>query len=216
MKAAILLGAPGAGKGTVASTIVTARNYTQVSTGDMLRAALRAGTALGLEAKGYMERGDLVPDALIDRMVAERLTQSPADARLLFDGYPRTVAQATALDAALAQHGTSVAAVIQLDVPDDLLIRRIVGRRVCKQCAAVYNIHSMKSRVDGVCDKCGGPLYQRADDNESTVRNRLDVYMRQTSSLIEFYSGRGLLKRVDGSDREVTERAVIGVLDEVG
>lgn len=215
MKAILLLGAPGAGKGTVAGTITRERGFEQFSTGDMLRESVRRGDPVGLLAQGYMERGELVPDDVIEGIVTARLDKGGPDARYLFDGFPRTLHQAEAFEPILAARGAKVDAVVQLDVPFDVIIKRMSGRRSCRQCGAVYNVHSLKPIVDGMCDRCSGPLYQRDDDQEATVRHRLSVYERQTSPLILFYEKKGLLRRIDAADRAGADRALLAVVDEV-
>ncbi len=210
MKAIILLGAPGAGKGTVAEMIRTSADFLHVSTGDMLREAVKAGTPVGLRAKGYMEKGELVPDSVILGIVRERMERGAADARYMFDGFPRTTDQALGLDDLLRQFGAKVDAVFQLEVPEDVIIDRITGRRICRQCGAVYHVRNIPTKVEGVCDRCGGPTYQRADDSEATVRNRLDVYRRQTASLIDLYRGRGVLFEIAAAGaKEETRDAIL-------
>jgi adenylate kinase len=197
MKAIILLGAPGAGKGTLAEGVKNATAYLHVSTGDMLRAAIKAGSPTGLEAKAFMEKGELVPDDVILRIVGERLAQGRPDDQYMFDGFPRTLEQARQLDAVLAQLGGAVDQVFLLEVPTATIVSRLSGRRICKSCGAVYHVTNIPSKVEGVCDQCGGPLYQRPDDSEATVLNRLEVYERQTASLVDFYERKGVLVRVD-------------------
>lgn len=215
MKAIILLGAPGAGKGTVAATIVRDRGYEHFSTGDMLRESVRRNDEVGVFARGFMERGELVPDAVVQKIVTERMDKAGPAAKYLFDGFPRTIAQAAAFDGMLAKYGAKVDAVVALDVPFDVIIKRMSGRRSCKQCGAVYNIHSLKPKVDNTCDRCGSGLYQRADDEEATVRNRLAVYERQTQPLIAFYERKGLLQRLDAQDRASADRALLAIVDRV-
>jgi len=198
MKAIILLGAPGAGKGTLAEGVRAATDYIHVSTGDMLRAAVKAGTPTGLEAKSYMEKGELVPDDVILRIVGERLKQGTADDKYMFDGFPRTPEQARALDETLADLGAAVNQVFLLDVPTPVIVSRLSGRRICRNCGAVYHLVNIPPKVAGVCDQCGGTdLYQRPDDSEETVLNRLEVYQRQTASLIDFYEKKGLLVHIN-------------------
>ena len=197
MKAIILLGAPGAGKGTLAEGVRNATDFIHVSTGDMLRAAVKAGSRTGLEAKGYMEKGELVPDDVILRIVGERLGQGQSTDKYMFDGFPRTLEQARQLDATLAQLGAAVNQVFLLEVPVPVIVSRLSGRRICRKCGAVYHVTNIPSKVAGVCDQCGGPLYQRPDDSEATVLNRLEVYQRQTASLIEFYEKKGVLVRIN-------------------
>ena len=197
MKAIILLGAPGAGKGTLAEGVKTATAFLHVSTGDMLRAAIKAGSPTGLEAKAFMEKGELVPDDVILRIVGERLAQGRPDDQYMFDGFPRTLEQARRLDDVLAGLGGAVNQVFLLEVPVPVIVSRLSGRRICKGCGAVYHVTNIPSKVAGICDQCGGALYQRPDDSEATVLNRLEVYQRQTASLIDFYEQKGVLVRVD-------------------
>ncbi len=197
MKAIILLGAPGAGKGTLAEAVRTSTDYLHVSTGDMLRAAVKAGTPTGKEAKAYMEKGELVPDDVILRIVGERLDQGQPTDKYMFDGFPRTLEQARELDATLARRGAAVHQVFLLEVPVPVIVSRLSGRRICKSCGAVYHVTNIPPKKEGVCDQCGGPLYQRPDDSEATVLNRLEVYERQTASLIDFYAQKGVLVRVN-------------------
>ena len=185
----ILLGAPGAGKGTQAAFICEKFGIPQISTGDMLRAAVKAGTPLGLQAKSVMESGGLVSDELIINLVKERIAQPDCAEGFLFDGFPRTIAQAEALERI-----SSIDHVINLDVPVERLISRISGRRMCPSCGAAYHV---STRQSGICD-CGAALYQRDDDKEETVRNRLVVYERSTKPLIDYYAGKGLLHTING------------------
>ena len=197
MKAIILLGAPGAGKGTLAEGVKNATAFIHVSTGDMLRAAIKAGRPTGLEAKAFMEKGELVPDDVILRIVGERLAQGRPDDQYMFDGFPRTLEQARRLDDVLAGLGGAVNQVFLLEVPTPVIVSRLSGRRICKGCGAVYHVTNIPSKVAGICDQCGGALYQRPDDSEATVLNRLDVYQRSTASLIDFYERKGVLVRVN-------------------
>lgn len=197
MKAIILLGAPGAGKGTLAEGVKNATAFIHVSTGDMLRAAIKAGSPTVLEAKAFMEKGELVPDDVILRIVGERLAQGRPDDQYMFDGFPRTLEQARRLDDVLAGLGGAVNQVFLLEVPVPVIVSRLSGRRICKGCGAVYHVTNIPSKVAGICDQCGGALYQRPDDSEATVLNRLEVYQRQTASLIDFYEQKGVLVRVD-------------------
>ena len=197
MKAIILLGAPGAGKGTLAEGVKNATAFIHVSTGDMLRAAIKAGSPTGLEAKAFMEKGELVPDDVILRIVGERLAQGRPDDQYMFDGFPRTLEQARRLDDVLAGLGGAVNQVFLLEVPVPVIVSRLSGRRICKGCGAVYHVTNIPSKVAGICDQCGGALYQRPDDSEATVLNRLEVYQRQTASLIDFYEKKGVLVRVN-------------------
>ncbi len=197
MQAIILLGAPGAGKGTLAEGVRNATDFIHVSTGDMLRAAIKAGTPTGQEAKAFMDKGELVPDGVIMRIVSERLAQGQPTDRYMFDGFPRTLEQARQLDEVLAKLQASVQQVFLLEVATPIIVSRLSGRRICKTCGAVYHVTNIPPKQEGICDQCGGPLYQRPDDHEATVLNRLDVYQRQTASLIDFYDQKGILIRIN-------------------
>lgn len=210
MKAIILLGPPGAGKGTIAEGLKATTDYIHVSTGDMLRAAVKAGKPVGLEAKSYMEKGELVPDEVIMRIVTERLDEGPATAKYMFDGFPRTTEQARLLDDVLAARRGQIEHVFLLEVPREILVDRLAGRRVCRSCGAVYHVRNIPPKVSGVCDVCGGELYQRPDDSEATVLNRLEVFKKQTQSLIEYYEDRGVLRRVNGG--QVKEKTISDIL----
>lgn len=194
----ILLGPPGAGKGTQAKMMIERYGIPQISTGDMLRAALKAGTPLGLEAKKFMEKGELVPDEVVIGLVKERLQEGDCAKGFMLDGFPRTVAQAAALDKELGSMAKSIDAVICIDVPNDELMARLTGRRTCKECGAGFHLKFDPPKVDNVCDKCGGELYQRDDDNETTVSARLNVYQTQTFPLIDYYQEQGKLRKIDG------------------
>lgn len=200
----ILLGPPGAGKGTQAVTLADTTGLVHVSSGDLFRAALRDGTELGTQAKEYMDKGELVPDAVVIGMILERINQPDCAKGVIFDGFPRTVDQAKALEQALAAHNNQIDMVIYMTVPNDILLKRISGRQTCKQCGAVYNIHFFPTTNEGICDACGAELYQRSDDTLETARNRLDVYFAQTTPLIEHYREQGNLKEVDGQ-QEITQ-----------
>jgi adenylate kinase len=192
------LGPPGAGKGTQARDLAGARAVPHVATGDMLREAVAEATPLGREAKGYMDRGALVPDDVIIAMIAERLRRPDAQSGFLLDGFPRTIPQAEGLERLLKDLGQPLERVIYFDVAEPELLRRLTGRRVCRACGHSFHVVSNPPRRDGVCDVCGGELYQRADDSEATVRNRLRVYREQTAPLLEWYTGKGLLATVQG------------------
>jgi len=203
MRAIILLGAPGAGKGTMADGIKAASRFQHVATGDMLRAALKQGTPVGREAEAFMKRGELVPDEVIFKLVEERIAAGRSDDWFMFDGFPRTQAQAERLDALLAAHDGKVNHVFLLDATRTLLLSRLTGRRVCRGCGAVYHVVNIPPKRMGVCDVCGGELYQRVDDRETTIANRLDVYERQTAPLTAYYARQGVLTRVDaGRERQ--------------
>ena len=194
----VLLGGPGAGKGTQAERLAQALGIPQVSTGDLFRENLQNQTELGQLAKGYMERGELVPDEVTVGMVRERLSRPDAAKGAILDGFPRTIAQAEALEALLADLGSEVAVVPYIKVPEDVLLARLAGRWTCRRCGAMYHqIFSPPEKV-GVCDKCGGELYQRPDDTPETQRHRIEVYFEQTAPLIGYYRDKGLLVEVDG------------------
>lgn len=195
----VFLGAPGAGKGTQAKRLVEKYGIPQISTGDLLRAAVAAGTPLGKEAKAYMDRGELVPDSVVLGMVKERLSQEDCKKGFILDGFPRNVAQAEALDKMLAEMNMPLDLALNLDVPFDDLMKRLTGRRTCKSCGQMYNVYYSPPKVEGKCDKCGGELFQRDDDKEETIRKRLEVYKAQTEPLIDYYTKKGILKSVSGT-----------------
>jgi adenylate kinase len=197
----ILLGAPGAGKGTQAERILTAFSVPHISTGEMLRAAVAAGTEMGLAAQKSMEAGALVPDEVVIGVVRDRLAQADAQNGFLLDGFPRTIEQAERLDAMLADAGRAITHVILIDVPEDELVERLAGRRMCRGCGKGYHLVFDPPRREGVCDVCGAELYQRSDDNEATVRNRLEVYRAQTEPLVGYYGERRVLKTVQGGGK---------------
>ena len=205
----VLLGAPGAGKGTQAAKLVEEFATPHISTGDILRAAVKNQTELGKKAKGYMDAGDLVPDGLIIDLMDERLREPDCEKGFILDGFPRTTAQAVALDDMLARLERPLDAALLVDVDPEVIIKRLTERRCCKECGYIG------TAADATCPKCDGEMYQRDDDNEATVRNRLDVYAKSTSPLIDYYKGKGLLKSVDG-DRPVDTvyadvKAVLGL-----
>ena len=206
----ILLGPPGAGKGTQARLLSAAFGVPQISTGDMFRAAATAQTPMGVVAKGYMDKGELVPDEVVIGIVEERLSLPDAAKGFIMDGFPRTAQQATALDALLHKLDQSLDAVVQVLVPRDVLLQRLVRRRACPVCQDVYNLDTAPPKVEGVCERCGGALELRDDDREETVLRRLDVYERQTTPLVAYYSAGRVLKTVDGegSVEEVNEAIV--------
>ncbi|HZE35270.1 MAG TPA: adenylate kinase [Candidatus Eisenbacteria bacterium] len=203
----IFLGPPGAGKGTQAQALASEWGVPHVATGDMLREAVAAKSPLGLEAKRHMDSGGLVPDDVVIGLVGERLAQPDAKAGVVLDGFPRTVAQAEALDALFARTGRSLDRVVFFDVSRDELLRRLTGRRVCRACGRTFHLVSAPPTVAGKCDACGGELYQRDDDSEATVATRLDVYQKQTAPLLDYYRSRGLLAQVrgEGSVSQVTD-----------
>jgi adenylate kinase len=195
----VLLGAPGAGKGTQAKKLIEKCGMPQISTGDLLRAATAAGTALGIEAKSFMDRGELVPDTVVLGMVEERLQKDDGKKGFILDGFPRNTAQAKALDEMLGKLGIPLDAAVSVDVPAEDLMKRLTGRRTCRECGQMYNVFFSPSSKEGVCDKCGGGLFQRDDDTEKTIRKRLDVYNVQTAPLMDYFRSKGILKSVSGT-----------------
>jgi adenylate kinase len=214
LQAFVFLGPPGAGKGTQAKGEAERLDLLYIATGDELRRAVAQGTDLGQKAKEYMDAGELVPDDVIIGIVRDLIDAHPEARGVLFDGFPRTVAQAEALDALLVERDDALNAVVYFDVDAEQVVARLTGRRVCRQCGATYHVEHNPPAEPGVCDECGGELYQRDDDNEQTVRERLRVYGEQTASLLDYYRDRGLLVRIDAglSIPEVRE-AVRAVLD---
>jgi adenylate kinase len=206
----VLVGPPGAGKGTQAQFIASHFSVPKISTGDIFRANVSEGTDLGIEAKKYMDAGDLVPDEVTIAMVKDRLTHDDTTEGFLLDGFPRTVHQAEVLDKVLAVQTTSLTVVLELVVDDEEVVRRLSGRRTCRRCGHVWHQDFDPPSRDGICDRCGGELFQRDDDSEQTIRHRLEVYADQTSPLIGYYGDRGLLRGVDatGPVEDVTERAI--------
>jgi adenylate kinase len=206
----VLVGPPGAGKGTQAEFIAEHFGVPKISTGDIFRANVSGGTDLGRLAKKYMEAGDLVPDEVTNAMVRDRLAQPDAKAGFLLDGFPRNVAQADELNTILHEIGAPLSVVLDLDVPFDEVVRRLSGRRTCKKCGHVWHVEFDPTEVPGICDKDGGELYQRDDDQPDTVRHRLEVYHEQTEPLIGFYRDAGKLVAIDalGHVEDVTERAI--------
>lgn len=211
----ILLGPPGAGKGTQASRLENDRGMVQLSTGDMLRAAVKAGTPVGLKAKAVMEAGELVSDEIVSGIIGERLDQPDTAKGVIFDGYPRTAAQATALDALLAERGRTLDKVVELDVDEDALVERITGRFTCAKCNEGYHDRFKQPKVAGVCDVCGSTEFKRRpDDNEETVRTRMTEYRAKTAPILPIYEARGLVRHVDGmADMDDVTRAIETILD---
>lgn len=203
----ILMGAPGAGKGTQAAALVNKYKIPQISTGDMFRAAVKEGTELGKKAEACMKSGALVPDEVTIGIVKERLSKEDCAKGFILDGFPRTVEQADALEKILSELGKSLTKVLNIYVPSEELIERAVGRRICKGCGATYHVKFNVPKVENICDNCGGELYQRADDNESTMKNRLSVYEKSTRPLIEYYEKAGKYTEIDGMQtiEKVTE-----------
>lgn len=211
----VLLGPPGAGKGTQANLLETERSLVKLSTGDMLRAAVAAGTELGRKAGDMMERGELVPDALVIGLIAERMDADGTSRGFILDGFPRTIAQARALDSLLAERGKKLDAVIEMRVDDDALVNRITGRFTCADCGEGYHEAFKMPKVPGVCDRCGSTEFvRRRDDNEKVVRSRLEAYHAQTEPLIDYYEKQGKLRSVDGmAEIGTVHRAIERALD---
>lgn len=206
----VFLGAPGAGKGTQAKRLVDNLKIPQVSTGDMLRKAVSDGTSLGKEAKSYMDKGELVPDSVVIGLIKERLQEGDTENGFILDGFPRNVSQGKELDSLLGDLGKPLDVALVLDVPLDDLMKRLTGRRTCKVCGQMYNVYFSPPKVEGKCDVCGGELYQRADDNEETIKKRLDVYQSSTEPLIDYYKNKGILKVVQGTgDMDAIYRKIL-------
>ena len=212
----MLLGAPGAGKGTQAIRLIERFKIPQLSTGDLLRQHVREGTVLGVEAKKYMDAGKLGPDDLIIRMMDERLSKPDCKNGFILDGFPRTLPQAEALGALLKKRNINLDYVFSFEVPEEILITRLTGRRTCPKCNAMYHIKNSPPKVEGVCDKCGGKLIQRSDDNEATIRNRLSVYNQQTKPLKDYYSKLGKLIEIGDGKVLTPEDTFKEVLKVVG
>lgn len=206
----ILLGAPGAGKGTVAKLLSKVDGSVQISTGDILRGAVQAGTELGKQAKAHMDRGDLVPDTLILGIMEKRLQEPDCRKGFLLDGFPRTIPQAEALKALLAKLGVKLDAAVSLEVPRQVILDRLTTRRTCSnpKCQAIYNVKSMPPKKEGICDKCGSPVVQRADETEEAIGKRLDTYNEKTAPLIGFYQKEGLLTNVNATSSEAVVQAI--------
>ncbi|MCC8017382.1 MAG: adenylate kinase [Lachnospiraceae bacterium] len=210
----IMLGAPGAGKGTQAKLIADKYGIPHISTGDIFRANLKAGTELGKKAKVYMDQGLLVPDELTCDLVVDRISNEDCKDGFILDGFPRTIPQAECLTEALNTRGESMDYAIDVDVPDENIITRMSGRRACLNCGATYHIVNIPTKVEGICDRCGSPVVLRADDEAETVKKRLDVYHNQTQPLIDYYTAQGILKTVDGTQpmNEVFD-AIVALLE---
>ncbi|GAA3758909.1 adenylate kinase [Spinactinospora alkalitolerans] len=207
---AVLVGPPGAGKGTQAQILASELSIPKVSTGDIFRANVSGGTELGKRAKAYMDRGDLVPDEVTNAMVRDRLAEDDAQGGFLLDGFPRNVAQAETLNKMLDDMGRRLDVVLELKVDEEEVVKRLSGRRTCRNCGHVQHVVFDPPKTEGVCDVCGGELFQRDDDREETIRHRLDVYREQTAPLVSFYADEGRLVTIEatGSVEEVTERAL--------
>ncbi|MDU9352338.1 adenylate kinase [Staphylococcus warneri] len=212
----ILMGLPGAGKGTQASEIVKKFPIPHISTGDMFRKAIKDETDLGKEAKSYMDRGELVPDEVTVGIVKERISEDDAKKGFLLDGFPRTIDQAEALNSIMAELDRNIDAVINIEVPEEELMNRLTGRRICENCGTTYHLVFNPPKVEGICDHDGGKLYQREDDNPETVSNRLKVNVKQSKPILEYYDNKGVLKNIDGSkDIEEVTTDVIDILDQL-
>ncbi|HDI1097511.1 TPA: adenylate kinase [Staphylococcus aureus] len=210
----ILMGLPGAGKGTQASEIVKKFPIPHISTGDMFRKAIKEETELGKEAKSYMDRGELVPDEVTVGIVKERISEDDAKKGFLLDGFPRTIEQAEALNNIMSELDRNIDAVINIEVPEEELMNRLTGRRICESCGATYHLVFNPPKVEGICDIDGGKLYQREDDNPETVANRLSVNIKQSKPILDFYDQKGVLKNIDGSkDISDVTKDVIDILD---
>ena len=211
----IMLGAPGAGKGTQAKMIADKYQIPHISTGDIFRSNIKEGTELGKEAKTYMDKGLLVPDELTVKILLDRVAKDDCKNGYVLDGFPRTIPQAEVLDEALAKLNDKIDYAIDVDVPDENIIRRMSGRRACLACGATYHIEHIPPKTEGICDRCGKELVQRDDDKEETVKNRLNVYHEQTQPLIDFYTKKGILKTVDGTvDMKDVFAAIVEILGE--
>ncbi|MGN0306485.1 MAG: adenylate kinase [Lachnospiraceae bacterium] len=210
----IMLGAPGAGKGTQAKMIADKYHVPHISTGDIFRANIKEGTALGMEAKKYMDQGQLVPDELTVKILLDRVAKEDCKNGYVLDGFPRTIPQAEVLDKALADLGDSVDFAIDVEVPDENIIKRMGGRRACLSCGATYHLEHIPPKAEGICDRCGKELILRDDDKPETVEKRLHVYHEQTRPLIDFYRAKGILKEVDGTRKmEEVFNAIVEILD---
>lgn len=214
MLRAVLLGPPGAGKGTQAAKIVDKYHVPHISTGDIFRANIKNQTELGKKAKTYMDQGQLVPDELVCDLVTDRISQDDCENGFLLDGFPRTIFQAEKLDEFLKENGTALTVVLNFNVGKEALIERLTGRRVCKDCGASYHIVNIPPKQEGICDRCGGPLIQRADDNRETVENRINVYEEQTAPLIGYYREQGTLADFDGEQpQDEIFRAIVEAIE---
>ncbi|MCG1894179.1 adenylate kinase [Staphylococcus epidermidis] len=210
----ILMGLPGAGKGTQASEIVKKFPIPHISTGDMFRKAIKDETDLGKEAKSYMDRGELVPDEVTVGIVKERISEDDAKKGFLLDGFPRTIDQAESLSQIMSELDREIDAVINIEVPEEELMNRLTGRRICEKCGTTYHLVFNPPKVDGICEIDGGKLYQREDDNPETVSNRLSVNVKQSKPILEYYNNKGVLKNIDGSkDIDEVTKDVIDILD---
>lgn len=209
----ILLGPPGAGKGTQAEFIIDKYGIPHISTGDIFRKNIKEGTALGTRAKSFMDKGELVPDSLVVEIVEDRLKEADCKEGFLLDGFPRTEVQALELDKVLENMGVDLNAVINIKVNPEILVSRAIGRRICRTCGATYHVNNNPPKIEGICDKCDGELYQRSDDVEETVKNRINVYVNETSPLIHYYEKRGKLVDIEGEqDIDVVSKDIVNAL----
>jgi adenylate kinase len=204
----ILLGAPGAGKGTVAKELTKLDGSVQISTGDILRGAVQAGTDLGKQAEAYMKAGDLVPDDLIMGIMEQRLQEPDCEKGFLLDGFPRTIPQAEALGELLKKINVNLDFAVEIDVPREVILDRLTTRRTCEDCGAIYNVKSMPPKVEGICDKCGGKVVQRDDETEEAISNRLDVYQEKTAPLVGYYKNENMLLTVGATSSEAVVKAI--------
>ncbi len=211
----ILVGPPGAGKGTQAKVLETQTGLKHIASGELFRSAMREETDLGLTARSYVDRGELVPDAVVINMILERIFKPDCAAGVIFDGFPRTKEQARALEQSLKEHGQTIDAVIYLTAPRNILLKRIAGRVTCRTCQASYNIYYSPPREEGLCDRCGDEVYERSDDNWATAKHRLDVYLNQTMPMVDHYRELSMLHEINGDNyiEYVTERLVAELAD---
>lgn len=210
----ILVGPPGAGKGTQAKRMIDRLGVPQISTGDMFRAAIKDGTPMGGKTKAFMDRGELIPDEVVIGVVEERLKMADCTEGFILDGFPRTVEQACALDELLGTQDTGLDHVVVIEVPDEYLVSRLTGRRTCRNCNYMHHIEFDPPKVEGVCDKCGGELYQRDDDQEETIRQRLETYHGQTSPLIAYYADKSIVRMIDGTQN--MEKVQVAINEAIG
>jgi adenylate kinase len=210
----VFLGAPGAGKGTQAAVIAENLGVAHIASGDLFRQAVEKGTELGKSVSAYMNKGTLVPDELTIKLISERLNEPDCKNGCVFDGFPRTMEQARALDKMMAERGNAIDKAVYIEVPEEALLKRLTGRWICRKCQTPYHEVNSPPKVAGVCDKCGGELYQRSDDKEETIRERLKVYFAQTTPLLDYYKAAGKLAAIDGNqDIKQVSRDIINVLD---
>ena len=211
----VLLGPPGAGKGTQAVMLVEKNSFLHFSTGDILRENVKKGTDIGKEAKSYMDKGDLVPDDTVIKMMVREISAKGKDKDFILDGFPRTIYQAKKIDAEMEKLGLPIDIVIYFETSLDTVLFRLTGRRLCKECGSNYHIKNMPPKKEGICDKCGGELYRRKDDNEETIKKRLEVFNNQTRDLIDYYAQKGILKKISGDlDAGTVYKKISGILND--